>query len=143
MLADSNIYTSVEYLHKCRRYTTQRYVVTLQETLQSREPPSYTRRGQRRPDGGPQRPQHGKIILLVDADKKTAVGGRDDDDDGATTTKTTFEMAGILKLELMYSRIGISNAVAMVAARWRSSRRCRCPPPSPILPFRMTITIVF
>jgi hypothetical protein len=63
-----------------------------------------------------------QIILLVDADKKTAVGSRDDDDDGATTTKTTFKMAGILtprsfaKLELRYSRIGILNAVAMVAA---------------------------
>ena len=29
------------------------------------------------------------ILLLVDADKKTAVGGHDDDDDRAMTTKTT------------------------------------------------------
>ena len=55
--------------------------------------------------GRSQRPQHGKS-LLVDADKKTAVGGRDDDDDGATTAKTS-------------------------------------PPPSLLLPFWMTITIVF
>ena len=51
--------TCVNIPQMCK-YSTDVLLHTLKETLQSREPPSYTRRGQRRPDGGPQRPQHGK-----------------------------------------------------------------------------------
>jgi hypothetical protein len=134
MLADSNIYTSVEYLHKLSVEVTQQVHNTTIRSYSQRDTPEpgtplvhTTRTTSTRRRAA--KTTTWQIILLVDANKKTAVGGRDDDDDGATTTKTTFEMAGILtprsfaELELRYSRIGISNAVAMVAARWRSSRR--------------------